>query len=160
MGGGGSHWWSCSLPSRNVSSDGAEARRRLRECEGLVDALLHALQSAVGRKDTDNKVGGADGEQPALQILSPRVTGTEAKGHREYPRMAQMRTGCNYPEQDTQSLTWHRDMTQGRSGSSPHLRLTVPLLLTSHGFTQGSGRSAAPLSSVFCSTRTPLPHSQ
>uniref|UniRef100_A0A452R5H8 ARVCF delta catenin family member n=1 Tax=Ursus americanus TaxID=9643 RepID=A0A452R5H8_URSAM len=40
---------------RNVSSDGAEARRRLRECEGLVDALLHALQSAVGRKDTDNK---------------------------------------------------------------------------------------------------------
>ncbi|KAM9748786.1 splicing regulator ARVCF isoform 1-T1 [Dama dama] len=40
---------------RNVSSDGAEARRRLRECDGLVDALLHALQSAVGRKDTDNK---------------------------------------------------------------------------------------------------------
>ncbi|XP_012510457.1 PREDICTED: armadillo repeat protein deleted in velo-cardio-facial syndrome isoform X5 [Propithecus coquereli] len=40
---------------RNVSSDGAEARRRLRECEGLVDALLHALQSAVSRKDTDNK---------------------------------------------------------------------------------------------------------
>ncbi|KAK2522905.1 Arvcf [Columba guinea] len=41
--------------NRNVSSDGAEARRRLRECDGLVDALLHALQSAVGKKDTDNK---------------------------------------------------------------------------------------------------------
>ncbi|XP_062334247.1 splicing regulator ARVCF isoform X1 [Osmerus eperlanus] len=40
---------------RNVSSDGAEARQRLRECEGLVDALLHALQSAVATKDTDNK---------------------------------------------------------------------------------------------------------
>uniref|UniRef100_A0ACB8FZF1 Uncharacterized protein n=1 Tax=Sphaerodactylus townsendi TaxID=933632 RepID=A0ACB8FZF1_9SAUR len=40
---------------KNVSSDGAEARRRLRECDGLVDALLHALQSAVGKKDTDNK---------------------------------------------------------------------------------------------------------
>ncbi|CAB1352903.1 unnamed protein product, partial [Coregonus sp. 'balchen'] len=40
---------------RNVSSDGAEARQRLRECEGLVDALLHALQSAVGNKETDNK---------------------------------------------------------------------------------------------------------
>ncbi|KAK7878961.1 hypothetical protein WMY93_030814 [Mugilogobius chulae] len=39
----------------NVSSDGAEARRRLRECDGLVDALLHALQSAVGKKDMDNK---------------------------------------------------------------------------------------------------------
>ena len=50
------------LAPRNVSSDGAEARRRLRECEGLVDALLHALQSAVGRKDTDNKVGGVRGQ--------------------------------------------------------------------------------------------------
>ncbi|XP_038598884.1 armadillo repeat protein deleted in velo-cardio-facial syndrome isoform X2 [Tachyglossus aculeatus] len=40
---------------RNVSSDGAEARRKLRECTGLVDALLHALLSAVGKKDTDNK---------------------------------------------------------------------------------------------------------
>ncbi|XP_071193388.1 splicing regulator ARVCF-like isoform X2 [Salvelinus alpinus] len=40
---------------RNVSSDGAEARQRLRECEGLVDALLHALQSAVANKETDNK---------------------------------------------------------------------------------------------------------
>lgn len=41
---------------RNVSSDGAEARQRLRECEGLVAALLHALQSAVVNKDTNNKV--------------------------------------------------------------------------------------------------------
>ncbi|XP_076020182.1 splicing regulator ARVCF [Genypterus blacodes] len=40
---------------RNVSSDGAEARQRLRECDGLVDALLHALQSAVINKDADNK---------------------------------------------------------------------------------------------------------
>ncbi|XP_063068847.1 splicing regulator ARVCF [Engraulis encrasicolus] len=40
---------------RNVSSDGAEARQRLRDCEGLVDALLHALQSAVARKDVNNK---------------------------------------------------------------------------------------------------------
>nr|XP_057920094.1 splicing regulator ARVCF [Doryrhamphus excisus] len=40
---------------RNVSSDGAEARQRLRECEGLVDALVHALHSAVVHKDTDNK---------------------------------------------------------------------------------------------------------
>ncbi|KAK0147145.1 Armadillo repeat protein deleted in velo-cardio-facial syndrome [Merluccius polli] len=40
---------------RNVSSDGAEARQRLRECEGLVDALLHALHSAVVNGETDNK---------------------------------------------------------------------------------------------------------
>lgn len=42
--------------SRNVSSDGAEARQRLRDCEGLVEALLHALHSALVNKDTDNKV--------------------------------------------------------------------------------------------------------
>lgn len=42
-----------------MSSDGADARQRLRECEGLVDALLHALQSAVANKETDNKVSGA-----------------------------------------------------------------------------------------------------
>lgn len=41
---------------RNVSSDGAEARQRLRDCQGLVDALIHALQSAIVHKDTDNKV--------------------------------------------------------------------------------------------------------
>ncbi|XP_067290076.1 splicing regulator ARVCF isoform X2 [Pseudorasbora parva] len=40
---------------RNVSSDGAEARQSLRECEGLVDALLHALYSAVAKRDVNNK---------------------------------------------------------------------------------------------------------
>lgn len=63
----------CSWLPRNVSSDGAEARRRLRECEGLVDALLHALQSAVGRKDTDNKVGGAVGPAGPRQGQSGKL---------------------------------------------------------------------------------------
>uniref|UniRef100_A0A9J7XZT0 ARVCF delta catenin family member a n=1 Tax=Cyprinus carpio carpio TaxID=630221 RepID=A0A9J7XZT0_CYPCA len=40
---------------RNVSSDGADARQRLRECDGLVDALLHALYSAVAKRDINNK---------------------------------------------------------------------------------------------------------
>ncbi|XP_026076374.1 armadillo repeat protein deleted in velo-cardio-facial syndrome-like [Carassius auratus] len=40
---------------RNVSSDGAEARQRLRECDCLVDALLHALYSAVAKRDINNK---------------------------------------------------------------------------------------------------------
>ncbi|XP_061654896.1 splicing regulator ARVCF isoform X2 [Phyllopteryx taeniolatus] len=57
--GGGAEWTTVFKNTsgclRNVSSDGAEARQRLRECEGLVDALLHALHSAVIRKDTDNK---------------------------------------------------------------------------------------------------------
>uniref|UniRef100_A0A8C1PJJ4 ARVCF delta catenin family member a n=1 Tax=Cyprinus carpio TaxID=7962 RepID=A0A8C1PJJ4_CYPCA len=45
----------CSCVCRNVSSDGAEARQRLRECDGLVDALLHALYSAVAKRDINNK---------------------------------------------------------------------------------------------------------
>ncbi|XP_062869846.1 splicing regulator ARVCF [Trichomycterus rosablanca] len=40
---------------RNVSSDGAEARQKMRDCEGLVDALLHALYSAVTKRDMNNK---------------------------------------------------------------------------------------------------------
>lgn len=53
---------------RNVSSDGAEARQRLRECEGLVAALLHALQSAVVNKDTDNKVAAVTTLISSLRI--------------------------------------------------------------------------------------------
>ena len=48
-----------------MSSDGAEARQRLRECEGLVDALLHALHSAVVNGETDNKVS------PRFILFSP-----------------------------------------------------------------------------------------
>lgn len=72
----------CSWPPRNVSSDGAEARRRLRECEGLVDALLHALQSAVGRKDTDNKVGRV-GQVLAGPSWAGSVSQPPAKGQGE-----------------------------------------------------------------------------
>ncbi|XP_078681937.1 catenin delta-2-like isoform X1 [Branchiostoma floridae x Branchiostoma belcheri] len=40
---------------RNVSSAGPDARRKMRECDGLVDALLHVLQTAIGKNDMDNK---------------------------------------------------------------------------------------------------------
>lgn len=40
---------------RNVSSAGEYARRKLRECEGLVDALLHLVRAAIGKNDMDNK---------------------------------------------------------------------------------------------------------
>ncbi|XP_054161601.1 catenin delta-2-like isoform X2 [Oppia nitens] len=40
---------------RNVSSAGEYARRKLRECEGLVDALLYLVRSAIGKNDMDNK---------------------------------------------------------------------------------------------------------
>ncbi|XP_075528733.1 adherens junction protein p120 isoform X1 [Dermacentor variabilis] len=40
---------------RNVSSAGEYARRKLRECEGLCDALLHLMRTAVRKNDMDNK---------------------------------------------------------------------------------------------------------
>lgn len=44
------------LPARNVSSERSEARRKLRECDGLVDALIYVVQSEIGQKDSDSKV--------------------------------------------------------------------------------------------------------
>lgn len=41
---------------RNVSSAGEEARRRMRECDGLTDALLYVIQSALGSSEIDSKV--------------------------------------------------------------------------------------------------------
>ncbi|KAF7222874.1 transcript variant X5 [Nothobranchius furzeri] len=40
---------------RNVSSAGEEARRRMRECEGLTDALLYIIQTALGSSEIDSK---------------------------------------------------------------------------------------------------------
>lgn len=44
------------LLCRNVSSAGEEARRRMRECDGLTDALLYVIQSALGSSEIDSKV--------------------------------------------------------------------------------------------------------
>ncbi|KAM6465449.1 catenin delta-1 isoform 1-T7 [Liasis olivaceus] len=41
---------------RNVSSERSEARRKLRECDGVVDALLHIVQGEIGQKDLDSKL--------------------------------------------------------------------------------------------------------
>ncbi|NXV58625.1 CTND1 protein, partial [Molothrus ater] len=41
---------------RNVSSERSEARRKLRECDGLVDALIYIVQSEIGQKDSDSKL--------------------------------------------------------------------------------------------------------
>ncbi|KAK3541558.1 hypothetical protein QTP86_029914, partial [Hemibagrus guttatus] len=44
---------------RNVSSAGEEARRRMRECEGLTDALLFVIQTALGSSEIDSKRGSS-----------------------------------------------------------------------------------------------------
>lgn len=45
-----------SFSLRNVSSERSEARRKLRECDGLVDALIFIVQAEIGQKDSDSKV--------------------------------------------------------------------------------------------------------
>lgn len=52
-----SHLEASPFPLRNVSSERSEARRKLRECDGLVDALIFIVQAEIGQKDLDSKVG-------------------------------------------------------------------------------------------------------
>lgn len=51
-----SHLEASPFPFRNVSSERSEARRKLRECDGLVDALIFIVQAEIGQKDSDSKV--------------------------------------------------------------------------------------------------------
>ncbi|XP_053548309.1 catenin delta-1 isoform X2 [Bombina bombina] len=41
---------------RNISSERSEARRKMRECEGLVDSIVHILRSEVGHGQVDSKL--------------------------------------------------------------------------------------------------------
>ncbi|XP_044153323.1 catenin delta-1-like isoform X1 [Bufo gargarizans] len=41
---------------RNISSERSEARRKMRESEGLVDSVVHILRSEVGHGQTDSKL--------------------------------------------------------------------------------------------------------
>uniref|UniRef100_A0A667XRL4 Catenin delta 1 n=1 Tax=Myripristis murdjan TaxID=586833 RepID=A0A667XRL4_9TELE len=61
---------------RNVSSERSEARRKLRECTGLVDSLMYIVQSQINRKDVDNKL--VENSVCLLRNLSYHV-------HREVP---------------------------------------------------------------------------
>ncbi|XP_053477842.1 catenin delta-1 isoform X1 [Ictalurus furcatus] len=61
---------------RNVSSERSEARRKLRECTGLVDSLMYIVQSQINCKDVDNKL--VENSVCLLRNLSYQV-------HREVP---------------------------------------------------------------------------
>ncbi|KAK1806863.1 hypothetical protein P4O66_005350 [Electrophorus voltai] len=123
---------------RNVSSDGAEARRRLRECDGLVDALLHALQSAVGKKDMDNKsvencvcimrnlsyhvhkeVPGAEKYQDASELTVPGSAGPQRKKKDDAgcfggKKAKGRRNGENDKSYDTLDLPKRTEPTKGK----------------------------------------------
>uniref|UniRef100_A0A8C2WIG0 Catenin delta 1 n=1 Tax=Cyclopterus lumpus TaxID=8103 RepID=A0A8C2WIG0_CYCLU len=73
--------WETSLTNtagclRNVSSERSEARRKLRECTGLVDSLMYIVQSQIDFKEVDNKL--IENSVCLLRNLSYQV-------HREIP---------------------------------------------------------------------------
>ncbi|XP_069763137.1 catenin delta-2b isoform X6 [Narcine bancroftii] len=63
---------------RNVSSAGEEARRRMRECDGLTDALLFVIQSALGSSEIDSKT--IENCVCILRNLSYRLAAETAQG--------------------------------------------------------------------------------
>ncbi|XP_023701108.2 catenin delta-1-like isoform X1 [Paramormyrops kingsleyae] len=75
---------------RNVSSERSEARRKLRECTGLVDALMYIVQSQIDRKDVDNKL--IENSVCLLRNLSYQVH-REIPGHERYLEVAPMQQG-------------------------------------------------------------------
>uniref|UniRef100_A0AAR2J5T6 Catenin (cadherin-associated protein), delta 1 n=1 Tax=Pygocentrus nattereri TaxID=42514 RepID=A0AAR2J5T6_PYGNA len=85
---------------RNVSSERSEARRKLRECSGLVDSLMYIVQSQINCKDVDNKL--IENSVCLLRNLSYQVH-REVPGCERYqettpvnqgPTPANQKTGC------------------------------------------------------------------
>ncbi|XP_037833350.1 catenin delta-1-like isoform X2 [Kryptolebias marmoratus] len=87
--------WEISLTNtagclRNVSSERTEARRKLRECTGLVDALMYIVQSQINRKDVDNKL--VENCVCLLRNLSYQVH-REVPGCERYAELAPLNQG-------------------------------------------------------------------
>ncbi|XP_028837153.1 armadillo repeat protein deleted in velo-cardio-facial syndrome isoform X3 [Denticeps clupeoides] len=82
---------------RNVSSDGAEARQRLRETEGLLEALIHTLQTAVARRDLNNKC--VENCICILRNLSYHI-------HKEVPSTERVK---NQPASKTTKSAYHKN---------------------------------------------------
>uniref|UniRef100_A0A8C9RDL8 Catenin delta 1 n=1 Tax=Scleropages formosus TaxID=113540 RepID=A0A8C9RDL8_SCLFO len=75
---------------RNVSSERSEARRKLRECTGLVDAVMYIVQSQIDRKDVDSKL--TENSVCLLRNLSYQVH-REVPGHERYQEAAPVHQG-------------------------------------------------------------------
>ncbi|XP_039623550.1 catenin delta-1 isoform X1 [Polypterus senegalus] len=86
---------------RNVSSERSEARRKLRECSGLVDALVHIVQLQIDRKDVDCKL--VENSVCLLRNLSYQV-------HKEVP-------GCEKFQENNPQVN-HNATTNGTQKAS------------------------------------------
>lgn len=77
---------------RNVSSAGEYARKKLRECEGLVEALLHVVRCALSRADIDDK--SVENCVCILRNLSYRCQEVEDPNYDKHPPPAQSRASA------------------------------------------------------------------
>ncbi|XP_063220089.1 catenin delta-2 isoform X2 [Bacillus rossius redtenbacheri] len=74
---------------RNVSSAGEYARKKLRECEGLVDSLLYVVRSAIDKSNIGNK--SVENCVCVLRNLSYRCQEVEDPNYDKHPLPTQSR---------------------------------------------------------------------
>uniref|UniRef100_T1IHH0 Catenin delta-2 n=1 Tax=Strigamia maritima TaxID=126957 RepID=T1IHH0_STRMM len=77
---------------RNTSSAGEYSRKKLRECDGLVDALLHLVRAAIGKNDIDNK--SVENCVCVLRNLSYRCQEVEDSNYDRHVPQAQSRAAA------------------------------------------------------------------
>lgn len=78
---------------RNVSSAGEYARTKLRECEGLVDALLYVVKSAIDKSNIGNKI--VENCVCILRNLSYRCQEVEDPNYDKHPLPTQNRVAAS-----------------------------------------------------------------
>ncbi|XP_050519218.1 catenin delta-2 isoform X2 [Diabrotica virgifera virgifera] len=77
---------------RNVSSAGEYARKKLRECEGLVDALLFVVRCAIDKSNIGNKI--VENSVCILRNLSYRCQEVEDPNYDKNPLPTQTRVAA------------------------------------------------------------------
>jgi len=77
---------------RNVSSAGEYARKKLRECEGLVDSLLYVVRSAIEKSNIGNK--SVENCVCVLRNLSYRCQEVDDPNYDKHPVPTQSRVGA------------------------------------------------------------------
>ncbi|XP_026677326.1 catenin delta-2-like [Diaphorina citri] len=75
---------------RNASSAGEYARKKLRECEGLIDSLLYVVKSAIEKSNIGNK--SVENCVCILRNLSFRCQEVEDPNYDKHPVVSQSRT--------------------------------------------------------------------
>nr|XP_018915162.1 PREDICTED: catenin delta-2 isoform X3 [Bemisia tabaci] len=88
---------------RNVSSAGEYARKKLRECEGLVDALLYVVKSAVEKSNIGNK--SVENCVCILRNLSYRCQEVEDPNYDKHPLVPQNKVSPQSKEANSKLIS-------------------------------------------------------